>query len=67
MPREGKRFAKPGRAHSNLRRANARDELPVDTILLKKSAGEERASESVSAASDSAYSKDDAFDEDLQE
>ena len=71
MPREGKRFAKPGRAGSNLRRANAVEELQLKSeqqdeqkeVKLREAGP----SESVSAEDESAGSnyddKDDEFNE----
>ena len=71
VPREGKRFAKPGRIGSNLRRANAREELVLESKsdeVQKKEAGP---SESVSALDSSSHSnyddKDDEFSEEQQD
>lgn len=63
MPREGKRFARPGRAGSNLRRADARDELPAPAGPSKFQ-GAPVGSESASAASSSDYSN---YDDDEEE
>lgn len=68
VPREGKRYAKADRRGSNLRRHDATEELDFDANAFMAKIQEEREaggpSESVSASSDdSAYSKDDGFDD----